>query len=54
MQTSPADAAIKSVSQGGHRVNVGANDEGLDHLAGFAVIARGRDTVRDNHNGRAV
>jgi hypothetical protein len=54
MHASPADAAIKSGPQSGHGVDVGANDEGLDHRARFAVSASVGYAISDDDNGRTV
>jgi hypothetical protein len=54
MQTRAANTAVKSVPQGCHGVDVGANDESLDHRAGLAVSASVSDAIGDNDNGRAV
>ena len=47
--TIAADNAVKSGSDGGHRVFRFAQDPHLDHVAGFPIVARGGEAGGDGH-----
>jgi hypothetical protein len=54
MRTIPANATVLPGPQSGHRIDIGANNEGLDHRAGLLIIARVSDAIGNHDNGRAV
>jgi hypothetical protein len=54
MRTITANTTVLPGPQSGHRVNVRADDEGLDHRAGLLIIASVSDAIGNHDNGRTV